>query len=122
MYSNDTEKKNTHLYRWIGFLGFLQLLAAIALLILAALAGDSGAIATGVVVALVCISVVVMAAAIAMLCLVEWKTGEYECRNCGHHFAPGFAACFTAPRVFSARRLRCPRCGTRGWCSRRPTR
>lgn len=55
--------------------------------------------------------------AVGMVCSLrlERDAGYYECPNCGMRYVPSMRAVVMAPHVGRTRRMRCPRCGKRGW-------
>ena len=55
----------------------------------------------------------------ALLLLVRWhaSTTAYRCKACGNEFQISFREDLLTPHVFSAKYVRCPACGHRGWSS-----
>ena len=50
---------------------------------------------------------------------IDYETGVYECRNCGHIFKPTAKAYIFGAHTPTKRCLACPECGTKTWCIRR---
>lgn len=50
---------------------------------------------------------------------VDYETGEYECRKCGHIFKPTFKAYILGTHTLTTRYLKCPRCEKKSWCKRK---
>ena len=46
---------------------------------------------------------------------IEQKAGYYECQNCGHRYVPTYWQTNLAPHYGRTRRMKCPKCGKRGW-------
>lgn len=49
---------------------------------------------------------------------VDYSTGAYECRRCGHKFKPTLKAYIMGAHTITTRRLKCPECGEKSWCKR----
>ena len=65
------------------------------------------------------IALVEMAIGIAFCAVLEMSAGGFECRSCGHYFVPTKLAYLFGAHTIMYRRLRCPKCGKRGWARRR---
>lgn len=50
---------------------------------------------------------------------VDYDTGVYKCRNCGHIFKPEFKAYIMGPHTLKMRKLKCPECNEKTWCTRK---
>ena len=50
---------------------------------------------------------------------IDYETGIYKCRKCGHTFKPTFKAYFWGAHTIKTRYLRCPDCGQKSWCFRK---
>lgn len=112
------ENRNRRLFIWGSVLGGVLLAAAIGLLLVAAFGGENGLISEGLVIALVCIAVPIMAVAIITLTYADWGTGSFFCKHCGSHFSPTLTAYICGPHINTTRKLRCPKCGEKSWCKR----
>lgn len=56
---------------------------------------------------------------IALAISLDFSSGGYECRRCGHRFTPTFGAYIWAMHTVTTRRLRCPKCGRKSFCKRK---
>ena len=48
----------------------------------------------------------------------EQTIGAYRCPHCGKDFVPTFKAYIMGPHMLLTRRMRCPHCHQKGWCSK----
>lgn len=67
----------------------------------------------------VALSVIVFILALIMALMIDYGTGEYECKKCGHKFKPTFGAYIWSIHMPTGRYLKCPHCGKRNFCKRR---
>lgn len=70
------------------------------------------------IVLIVC-AVLAVAAVLASLLLVAVNTEIFLCPKCGKRFVPRLSAYIKGPHTMKKRRLKCPYCGTTGWCESR---
>jgi transcriptional regulator with XRE-family HTH domain len=70
---------------------------------------------------LIAIAVVVMAGGIAVATIEDMSAGTYECKYCKTRFVPTTMAYIAGPHTITKRRLTCPKCGKRSYCTRRLT-
>ena len=66
------------------------------------------------------VGMIVTAFALFILSMVyamelEGKAGYYECPHCGERYVPTMKAVWFAPHIGRSRRMKCPRCGKRGY-------
>ena len=65
--------------------------------------------------ALIVVGLVILVVAIVYALRIEHDAGYYECPNCGARYIPTMRAVVMAPHVGRSRRMKCPRCGQRGY-------
>ena len=65
------------------------------------------------------VSAVLVLIAIFYASKVDYETGAYECRNCGHTFKPTFKAYILGAHTLTTRHLKCPKCEEKSWCRRK---
>ena len=46
---------------------------------------------------------------------IEHEAGYYECPNCKERYVPSYNAVLMAPHIGTARKMKCPKCGKRGY-------
>ena len=63
-------------------------------------------------------STVLVLIAIFYASRVDYETGVYECRKCGHTFKPTFKAYIWGAHTLTTRCLKCPKCEEKSWCRR----
>lgn len=67
------------------------------------------------------IAVAVIIGGIAIGAYTDMSAGTFECRHCGTRFVPSTKSYISGVHTITKRRLTCPKCGTRSYCSRRLT-
>ena len=100
-------------------LSIIGVVASIALLVITAVLAEEAIISAASAVALTVISVILVFLAIFFAAKVDYETGVYECRNCGHIFKPTFKAYILGAHTLTTRCLKCPECSKSTWCKRR---
>lgn len=60
-------------------------------------------------------SVVLLFICVGFSLFIETKAGYYECKKCGHKYAPETNAVFWAPHMGTTRYMRCPECNKKSW-------
>ena len=100
-------------------LSIVGVVLSIALLVITAILAEEAVISAASAVVLTIISVFFVFVAIAFAAKVDYETGVYECRNCGHTFKPTFKAYILAVHTLTTRCLKCPECGKSTRCKRR---
>lgn len=93
--------------------------ASIALLVVTAILAEEAIINASLAVVLTIISVILVFVAISYAAKVDYETGVYECRNCGHTFKPTFKSYILGAHTLTTRCLKCPECGRPTWCKRK---
>lgn len=97
-------------------IGFI---ASITLLIVTAILAEELIISAFLAVALTIISVILTLVAIYFLAKVDYETGVYQCKNCGHTFKPTFKDYIFGMHTITTRYLKCPECDKSTWCKRK---
>lgn len=67
-------------------------------------------------VALMGIGLLVIAAGIAIACILDRDAGAFECPECHERFVPEMREYIMGAHTFTKRRLRCPKCGAVRYC------
>ena len=92
---------------------------SIALLVVSTILAEEKIINTATAVVLIAVSVVLVWIAIFYAAKVDYETGVYECRKCGHTFKPTFKAYILGVHTLTTRHLKCPECKEKSWCTRK---
>ena len=92
---------------------------SIALLVVSTILAEEKIINAATAVVLIAVSVVLVCIAISYAAKVDYETGVYECRKCGHTFKPTFKAYILGVHTLTTRRLKCPECNEKSWCTRK---
>ncbi len=100
-------------------LSIVGVVLSIALLVITAILAEEAVISAVSAVALTVISAILVFVAIFYAAKVDYETGVYECRNCGHTFKPTFKAYILGLHTLTTRCLKCPECSKSTWCKRR---
>ena len=95
---------------------------SVALLIISTVLAEEKVINPATAVVLIAVSVVLVLIAIIYAAKVDYETGVYECRKCGHTFKPTFKAYIWGAHTLTTRHLKCPACKERSWCLRKKLR
>ena len=91
--------------------------SAVSLVICADLA-EKGVIDSVLATLLVTVCVVFLVVSICFATKLDYETGVYQCRNCGHIFKPTFKAYIWGSHSMTTRYLKCPKCDEKSWCKR----
>ncbi len=102
-------------------LSIVGVVASITLLVITAMLAEDAIISASLAVVLTITSVILVFVAIFFAAKVDYETGVYECRKCGHTFKPTFKAYIFGMHSLTTRYLKCPECGKLTWCKRRTT-
>ena len=97
----------------------LGVVLSIALLVVATVLAEEKIINPAAAIVLIAISVVLVWIAIYYAAKVDYETGVYECRMCGHTFKPTFKAYIMGAHTLRTRHLKCPECEEKTWCLRK---
>ena len=112
MREREERKKKTILS---AIVGFTVLLASMTLILAAGLLEMSVAMRA----ILLAVGLVVLLLGIAVVCVLDYEGGVFECRHCGEYFMPTMKAYIMGPHTITTRRLKCPHCGKSSYCRRR---
>ncbi len=100
-------------------LSIIGVVLSISLLATSAILAEEKIINTATAIAFIAVSVILVLIAIAYAAKVDYETGVYVCRKCGHTFKPTFKAYIWGVHTLTTRRLKCPECNEKSWCARR---
>lgn len=92
-----------------------------ALLVINTILAEEAVIGPTLATALLAISTALVFIAVFFAAKVDYETGVYECRKCGHIFKPTFKAYIMGAHSLTTRHLKCPRCEEKSWCRRKTT-
>ena len=73
----------------------------------------AGMVPLGIVLIVASVASVIAAGVIGLH--IEHEAGYYECPNCKERYIPTFNAVLMAPHIGTARKMKCPHCGKRGY-------
>lgn len=100
-------------------LSIVGVVLSIALLVVSTVLAEEKVINPATTIALIAVSVILVFVAIYYAAKVDYETGVYICRNCGHIFKPTFKAYILGMHTLTTRYLKCPKCSKSTWCKRR---
>ena len=92
---------------------------SIALLVVSTILAEEKIINPATAIVLIVVSVVLVLIAISYAAKVDYETGVYKCRKCGHIFRPTFKAYILGMHTLTTRHLKCPECNEKSWCTRK---
>jgi uncharacterized membrane protein len=90
-----------------------------ALLVISSILAEEKIINPAIAITLTVVSAVLVLIAIFYAAKVDYETGVYECRKCGHTFKPTFKAYILGAHTLTTRCLKCPKCEEKSWCRRK---
>ena len=106
------ETSNKKLLSFEKFLIFLFTPVSVLMII-------SGAL---IISAMLPIGIILMASGFATIIIcavlglkIEHDAGYYECPNCGERYVPTMKAVVMAPHIGTSRKMKCPKCGQKGY-------
>ena len=102
-------------------LSVIGVVISTALLVISTILAEEAVIGPTLATALLAISTALVFIAIFFAAKVDYETGVYECRKCGHIFKPTFKAYIMGAHSLTTRHLKCPRCEEKSWCRRKTT-
>ena len=100
-------------------LSVIGVVISTALLVISAILAEEEIINTASAITLTAVSAVLVLIAIFYAAKVDYETGVYECRKCGHTFKPTFKAYILGVHTLTTRHLKCPKCEEKSWCRRK---
>ncbi len=100
-------------------LSVIGVVLSIALLVVSTVLAEEKIINPATAIALIVLSAILVFVAIFYAAKVDYETGVYICRNCGHTFKPTFKAYILGVHTLTTRCLKCPECSKSTWCKRR---
>ena len=100
-------------------LSVIGVVLSIALLVVSTILAEERIINTATAVVLIAVSAVLVWIAIFYAARVDYETGVYKCRKCGHIFKPTFKAYILGVHTLTTRHLKCPKCNEKSWCTRK---
>lgn len=92
---------------------------SITLLGISSILAEEKIINPAIAITLTVVSTVLVLIAIFYAAKVDYETGVYECRKCGHTFKPTFKAYILGVHTLTTRHLRCPKCEEKSLCRRK---
>ena len=100
-------------------LSVIGVVLSIALLVVSTILAEEVLISPATATVLIIISVILVFIAIFFAAEVDYETGVYKCRKCGHTFKPTFRAYVWGAHTLTTRHLNCPECNEKSWCTRK---
>lgn len=97
----------------------IGVVVSIALLVVSAVLTEEKIIDSAIAITLTAVSAVLVLIAILYAAKVDYETGVYVCRKCGHTFKPAFKAYIWGVHTLTTRYLKCPECGEKSLCKRK---
>ena len=97
----------------------IGVVVSITLLVISSILAEKKIINPAIAITLTAVSTVLVLIAIFYAAKVDYETGVYECRKCGHTFKPTFKAYILGVHTLTTRHLRCPKCEEKSWCRRK---
>ena len=92
---------------------------SITLLAISSILAEEKIINPEIAITLTTVFTVLVLIAIFYAAKVDYETGVYECRKCGHTFKPTFKAYILGVHTLTTRHLKCPKCEDKSWCRRK---
>ena len=99
----------------------MGVVVSITLLAISSILAEEKIINPAIAITLTAVSTVLVLIAIFYASKVDYETGVYECRKCGHTFKPTFKAYILGVHTLTTRHLKCPKCEEKSWCRRKMT-
>ena len=100
-------------------LSVIGAILSITFLVVSTILAEEKIINTATAVVLNAVSAVLVLIAIFYAARVDYETGVYKCRKCGHTFKPTFRAYVWGAHTLTTRHLKCPECNEKSWCTRK---
>ncbi len=100
-------------------LAAVGVILSISLLVTSSVLAEEKIINLTTAIALIAVSSVLVLIAVLYASKIDYETGIYECRKCGHTFKPTFKAYIMGAHTLRTRSLKCPECNKKSWCLRK---
>ena len=100
-------------------LSVIGVVFSITLLAVSSILAEEEIITPAIAITLTAVSAVLVLIAIFYAAKVDYETGVYECRKCGHTFKPTFKAYILGVHTLTTRHLKCPKCEEKSLCRRK---
>ena len=100
-------------------LSVIGVVISTTLLVISSILAEEKIINPAIAITLAAVSTVLVLIAIFYAAKVDYETGVYECRKCGHTFKPTFKAYILGVHTLTTRCLECPKCEEKSWCRRK---
>ena len=100
-------------------LSVIGVVLSITLLVISSILAEEKIINPAIAITLTAVSTVLVLIAIFYAAKVDYETGVYECRKCGHTFKPTFKAYILGVHTLTTRHLKCPKCEAKSLCRRK---
>ena len=100
-------------------LSIIGIVLSISLLVVSTILAEEKIINSATAAVLIAVSVILVWIAIFYAAKVDYGTGVYVCRKCGHTFKPTFKAYILGMHTLTTRHLTCPKCNEKSWCTRK---
>ena len=97
----------------------IGVVTSITLLVIGSILAEEEIINPAIAITLMAVSTVLVLIAVFYASKVDYETGVYECRKCGHTFRPTFKAYILGVHTLTTRHLKCPKCEQKSWCRRK---
>ena len=97
-------------------LSVISVVFSVTLLVISSIFAEEEIITPVIAITLIAVSAVLVLIAIFYAAKVDYETGVYECRKCGHKFKPTFKAYIWGAHTLTTRHLKCPKCKEKSWC------
>ena len=101
------------------FISVIGVILSTALLVANAILTEEKIINSETSIVLMTVSVILLLVSVFYACKVDYETGVYQCRKCGHTFKPTFNAYVWGAHTLTTRCLKCPKCEEKSWCKRK---
>lgn len=100
-------------------LSVVGVVSSIALLVASTILAENEIINTAGASVILAVSVLLVLISVVYAAKVDYETGVYECRKCGHTFKPTLKAYIWGAHTLRKRHLKCPKCKEKSWCIRK---
>ena len=100
-------------------LSVIGVVISTVLLVVSTILAEEALISPVLATVLIIISVILVFVAIFFAAKVDYETGVFECKKCGHTFKPTFKSYILGAHSLTARHLKCPKCSEKTWCKRK---